>query len=113
MPKVIKSIRSEVLKLVNSGPTEKELRDVKTQIRGSLLMGSEDIENRMQSIAINENLFDRYRPVEEVISEIEEISMKDVQHFLKAMRLDLVGSLLVGKDAGLLENTLYNFDFDQ
>lgn len=113
MPKVITSVRREVLKLVTKGSTAKELNDIKTQIRGSLLMGSEDIENRMQSIAINENLFHRYKPVEEVISEIEKITLTEVNAFLKKMRLDLVGSLLLGKDAELLEKALYDFDFDQ
>jgi hypothetical protein len=46
-------------------------------------MGSEDSENRMSSLGVNEMIFQEYRPVDRVIREIEAIDQKSVNDYIK------------------------------
>lgn len=62
--------------------SEADLRLYKTQIRGGILLGADDVENRMSSLGINEMVFGEYRPVDEVVSEIESVTAKSVKQFV-------------------------------
>ncbi len=54
------------------------LADVKTQIKGNLLLSRENTVNRMSSLAKNEIYYGRHVPVEEVIERIEAVQTDDV-----------------------------------
>ncbi len=107
---VMITIRNELLKLKAKGVGPKELEFFKTQVRGSLLLGSDDIENRMSSIAVNEMVFGRYRPVNEIIDEVEAVTVESVDEFLqKYLRLEKMGRLLVGGGASEIEGWFQDF----
>jgi predicted Zn-dependent peptidase len=81
MREVIGLVRTELhrpLKL-----TDRKLRLYKNQIKGSILLGSDDLESRMNSLALNEMVFKKYRSVNEVIREIESISLSDFNLFYR------------------------------
>ena len=61
--RVIQIIKDELLKLKRDGLKKSDLDLFKTQVRGQLLMGSDDIENRMTSLGVNEMIFEDYRSV--------------------------------------------------
>lgn len=54
------------------------IEDIKTQIKGNLLLSRESTVNRMSSLAKNEIYYGREVPVEEVIRNIEQVSASDV-----------------------------------
>ncbi|MNL32754.1 hypothetical protein D3C87_1546270 [compost metagenome] len=55
----------------------------KTQVIGSILLSSDDIENRMTSLGVNEMVFGGYRSVESVIEEIKEVSVDSVNRYIR------------------------------
>ena len=60
-------------------------------------MGSDDIENRMTSLGVNEMVFADYRSVEKVIQEIETVSEKSIKMYLKEhFDLEKIAVVLMG-----------------
>lgn len=82
-PAVLGGIRREIERLSRSGLRTRELQMFKTQIKGQILLGAEDMENRMSSLGINEMVFGQYRPVDEVIAEIDKVSLSSVSDYLQ------------------------------
>ena len=86
-------------KLSEKGIQKKDLELFKTQVLGQILLGADDIENRMNSLGVNEMVFGRYRSVEEVLSEINQVNLKSLAKYmdqffdLSQMSLMLMGSL--------------------
>jgi predicted Zn-dependent peptidase len=108
-PAVLKAMRSEMLKFMAHGPRARELELFKTQVKGQILLGAEDMENRMNSLGINEMIFGKYRPVDEVIREIESVSIESVSDYVrKYFDMDQVSLMVMGdlqaKDALRLLN---------
>lgn len=104
MKSVIKTIFTELKKSQKMGISSSDLSLFKTQIKGSILLGADDIETRMQSIAVNEMVFSKYKPVEEIIAEIDEVTVSSVNRFIRE-KFDFknLGALLIGGGAGELE----------
>ena len=112
--KVMQIIKDELLKLKKNGLKESDLKLFKTQVRGQLLMGSDDVENRMSSLGVNEMVFEEYRSVESVISEIEKVSVQSVNNYLKnEFDLTKVSILLMGPEVNLLKEWVEAFDFSK
>ena len=80
---VMKLIKEEMEKFVNRSMRVNELEMYKTQVKGQILLGAEDMENRMNSLAVNEMVFGEYRPVESVIEEIDKVTVKSVREFVR------------------------------
>ncbi|MFZ4402646.1 MAG: M16 family metallopeptidase [Pseudobdellovibrionaceae bacterium] len=85
---VVDLIIKEIKKVQQKGLSAKALKMYKTQVIGGLLLGSDDLESRMSSLAVNEMIFEKYRPIDDIIAEIEKVSVKDIDRFIKD-RLDL------------------------
>ncbi len=81
--KVLRIVQAEFNRFIDRGLSEKELDMFKTQVKGQILLGAEDMENRMNSLGINEMVFGQYRPVDEVIREIENVSRRSVRSYLE------------------------------
>lgn len=97
---LVRIIQQELKKLKNSKITQKDLDLYKTQIKGSILLGSDDVENRLASIGVNEMVFGEYRSPESVIDEVEKIDLKRFQKFLKdRFPTELTSGLIVGPEA--------------
>lgn len=95
--KVINIIKDELLKIKKDGIKKSDLDLFKTQVRGQLLMGSDDIENRMTSLGVNEMVFADYRSVEKVIQEVEAVDEKSIKMYLKEhFDLEKMAVILMG-----------------
>jgi predicted Zn-dependent peptidase len=94
-PKVLKIMHGEFTRLIERGLSERELTMFKTQVKGQILLGAEDMENRMHSLAVNEMVFGEYRPVDEVIEEIDNVSRRSVQNYLEKYFKKVPDSLMV------------------
>lgn len=96
---VVNTILKSMTEIKKNGISPHHLKLFKTQVIGSILLGSEDVENRMMSLGINEMVLRRYKPVQEVIDEIQAVSKKSVTQYLeKYFQLDNFGGLLLGSN---------------
>lgn len=80
---VLKIMKSEFERFVDKGIKRSDLNMFKTQVKGQILLGAEDMENRMNSLGINEMVFGEYRPIDQVISEIDQVSIKSVNDYVR------------------------------
>lgn len=68
-------VREEVAKLAKGPISKQELDDAKQNLRGSILLSTENPESRMSRLARNELLFKRFVPIDEVLEKIEAVDM--------------------------------------
>lgn len=112
--KVIQIINDELLKIKTNGIKASDINLFKTQVRGQLLMGSDEIENRMSSLAVNEMIYKAYVPVDQVISEVEQISEESMQAYIdKYLDLKKAAVVLVGPNLKQHTTWLQEYDFSQ
>jgi predicted Zn-dependent peptidase len=58
---------------------------LKDNLRGTILLNSDSVENRMTSIAKNEMFFGRYYSMSEVTKQIEKVKASDIQRIAKSL----------------------------
>ena len=110
MKSVMRTIQREVINLKKRGIRASDVELFKTQVKGSLLLGTDDIENRMSSIAVNEMVFGEYRSVEDVIMEIEAVSPKTVKQFMdEHYHPEKFGVMLLGAGAHAHHEFVQNY----
>lgn len=98
-------ISKEFQKLRKQGVSKHDVEMFKTQVIGSILLSSDDIENRMTSLAVNEIVFGHYRSVESVIEEIKEVSFDSVNHYIRnEIDLNKTSGVLLGPDVDNLKS---------
>ena len=100
-PKHVKQLiqiaQGEVEALREGGMKRADLDLYKTQVKGQILLGSDDIENRMNSLGVNEMVFGEYRSVDRIMQEIDRINLDTVHAYIeKFIRPDNLGLLLMG-----------------
>jgi predicted Zn-dependent peptidase len=106
---VLKIMKTEFERFVDRGIKRSDLNMFKTQVKGQILLGAEDMENRMNSLGINEMVFGEYRPIDRVIAEIDQVSIKSVNDYvrkyldLKQTSLMVMGDLEPSEALKLLE----------
>lgn len=94
---VLQLIREEMEKFVSKGMRSSELEMYKTQVKGQILLGAEDMENRMNSLAINEMVFQEYRSVDSVIEEIDQVTVRSVRDYVrKYFDMDKTSLMVMG-----------------
>ncbi len=97
LKKLLKALFSEMDRFYNHGVSPKEVELIKTQLKGQIILAHEDLEYRMNSIAIGELLVGRPRSLEEVIAEIDSIKIDRVNEYLKHYwNKDKLGILCMG-----------------
>lgn len=108
LQKVIRILKSELESLKEKGIKRSELNLYERQVKGGIIMGAEDMENRMNSLAVNDMVFGHYRSVERVLSDISEISLDSVNKYIdRYFDLSKMGVLVVGDvDAAKTEKWL-------
>ncbi len=99
-PRALQQIKIEMERLVESGLSSEELDFYKRQIKGQILLGADDMDNRMNSLGINEMVFKQYRPVEKVIEEIDALTPQHIRSYidqdldLKNLKAILLGDVM-------------------
>lgn len=74
-------IFKELQKLSNEPVPQKELDEAKAQLKGKLLLSLESMSNRMRRLAKSEIYFERYVTLDELVSNIDAVTVEDVQEF--------------------------------
>ncbi|MES2965504.1 MAG: pitrilysin family protein [Bdellovibrionota bacterium] len=96
-PTVIELILKELKRLKREGMTRDEIEFYKRQVKGSILLGADDIENRMNSLAVNEMMFGKYRSVDDVIADVDAVNFDSVHDYIqRKMDIETIGMLLMG-----------------
>lgn len=95
--RVVRIIHDELKRLKKEGMSDSDLQLFKNQVRAGVLLGADDVENRMNSIGVNEIVFRDYRSVEKVIKEIEAVTLKKMKEYInKYLLLDRMSLLVMG-----------------
>lgn len=98
-------ISKEIKKLRTQGVSKHDVEMFKTQVVGSILLGSDDIENRMTSLAVNEMVFGKYKAVEAVIDEIKAVTVDSVNHYIQnELSLNKASGVLLGPGVNELKS---------
>ncbi|WP_147802308.1 M16 family metallopeptidase [Alkalicoccus halolimnae] len=82
---VYEIIDSTIYDISRNGITEKELRNAKEQLKGSLLLSLESSSSHMSRNAKNELLLQNHKSVDEIVERIEAVSMDEIKSL--SMRL--------------------------
>ncbi len=80
---VIGLVIDEVTRLAEGGFKDSELELYRNQLLGEVLMGEDELDSRMSSLALNELLFSKYRPVELVEEEVRSITASQMNQFFE------------------------------
>ena len=81
-------IRKELKELKEKGLNSEDIELYKTQAKGQIIIDSNDIDDRANSIAISEMVFGEYRSLDQIISDIDRVSKDSVMEFID-LKLDL------------------------
>ncbi len=65
--------------------TDDELRNAKNQLRGTIIMSNESAESRIGRIIKAETAYNRYISVDEIIDEIEKITLEEIRNFASTL----------------------------
>lgn len=105
-------VSKELRKLKDKGISKSDVRLFKTQVIGGIILGSEDVENRMTSLGLNEIVFGKYRPVDEVVAEVEAVDDNRVNEFVRAyLRPEKMAGVLVGPEVEKAKTWWENLEF--
>lgn len=97
VPEALAVTIEEITKLRVKGFAREEMEMVRTQVRASTILGSDDPDSRMQSIGINEMIFGRYRPISEVLAEFERVKPEAVRDLAEeSLHPETLGITLMG-----------------
>jgi predicted Zn-dependent peptidase len=109
---LIDIVKRELQKVKKSGITKSDVELYKTQVIGSILLGADDVENRMTSLGVNEMVFEKYRSMESVVEEIEQVTYKSVNQFIdERFNLDQIAGVLLGPGVKSLASWWDEYDF--
>ncbi len=91
-----KALQETAYTLASTGMTEKELKNGKEQLKGSLMLSLESTNSRMSRNGKNELLLKKHRSLDDIVEEIDEVTISQVNQ--------LAASLLQGTPSVSLIN---------
>ncbi len=74
----------ELEKLSRKNASPQELEHFKTQVIGQIRLNSDDLENRMNSLAINELNFEEYKSVDWVVEQVQKVNLESIEAWRKS-----------------------------
>ncbi|MEN2464524.1 pitrilysin family protein [Ornithinibacillus sp. JPR2-1] len=83
LPLLKDTIEQTVENLMEKGLTDKELRNSKEQLKGSLMLSLESTNSRMSRNGKNELLLNRHRTLDEMIQEIDAVSHESIKQVIE------------------------------
>ena len=95
----IESILEEIKLMLENGITENELKDAKSNQKGSMSISYEQPDNKMTDISIQEIYYNTYYSLEERMKMIDNITLADINHLInhlfskKVFHLSAIGDI--------------------
>jgi len=83
--------------LIKTGFNDEQFELYKSQLLSEILMSEDDLDNRMNSLAVNELVYGEARPVEHVVEEVERLSLSAVNSYLKTYMDNEPGVVILGQ----------------
>ncbi|MBC7347609.1 MAG: insulinase family protein [Clostridia bacterium] len=84
---VVRLILRELAKIKKEGITREELRRSQEQMRGSLLLGMENVSNRMSRLGKTELCYGRVITTEEMLEQLSRVTPEEVQYLAERLFL--------------------------
>ncbi|MFC0558556.1 M16 family metallopeptidase [Halalkalibacter alkalisediminis] len=78
LDELTKSLLETASVLAEEGMTDKELRNGKEQLKGSLMLSLESTNSRMSRNGKNELLLKKHRTLDDIVNEIDQVTLSDV-----------------------------------
>jgi predicted Zn-dependent peptidase len=75
---VLETVQKEIIKITRGELSGSDLEEAKEHLIGGIYLAAESAENRMMRLAKNEIIFERYVSQEELISNLERVSVDEV-----------------------------------
>ncbi|MDP4156708.1 MAG: insulinase family protein, partial [Bacillota bacterium] len=92
------TIQETLDKLKAEGITDKELKNTKEQLKGSLMLGLESTNSRMSRNGKNELLLKRHRSLDEIIEQIDSVTMTGVNSMANSIFTDQYSLSLISPE---------------
>ncbi len=109
---ILKLLNDEFKLLLDKGISSEELNLYKTQVKANIVMGMDDLESRMNSIGVNEMVFKKYRSAEDVIEDLDKISLESFNKMLPRSLIPVkMATLCMGESSGLKEFNNFKWSF--
>lgn len=99
------TVQETLGKLKQTGITEKELKNSKEQLKGSLMLSLESTNSRMSRNGKNELLLKRHRSLDEIVDQIDQVTKLSVDEMAKVTFTDEYSIALVSPD-GVIPNNI-------
>ncbi len=104
------TFKKEIVKVKKTGVSQTDLKHFGRQIIGQLLLGADDVENRMSSLGVNELVFGCYKPLSLIVDEIKKVTPSSVSQYSEEyLDVSHMGVLLLGPQADEFSKNL-NFN---
>src|SRR5438270_342627 len=99
---VVRSIVAEFRQLKSERITDEELRRVKDQLKGSLMLSLESSNSRMSNLARQEMYFDKFFDLDEIIERVEAVQKEELMEMAQQMfRKESVAVTVLGNLNGM------------
>ncbi|MBI3945164.1 MAG: insulinase family protein [Armatimonadetes bacterium] len=82
---VLALIRQECDRVLGEGVTDREVAQARSQLKGSMLLALEGTDSRMSRIARSYLYFGRVLPIEEIVRDIDRVTVDDVNRVARAV----------------------------
>ncbi len=82
---LLKAIKKEIKRFIEEPPTEREVEDAKTHLKGNIILVREDMETRMKRLARQYMMNGRVYPFEQSFRYIDSISRESVVEFSREL----------------------------
>jgi predicted Zn-dependent peptidase len=92
------TIQETLDKLKQDGITEKELNNTKEQLKGGFVLGLESTNSRMSRNGKNELLLKRHRSLDEIIEQIDSVTMEGVNKMANSIFTDQCSLSLISPE---------------
>ncbi|MDT0159339.1 MULTISPECIES: pitrilysin family protein [Bacillaceae] len=101
---LFETIQETLATLKRDGITEKELKNSKEQMKGSLMLSLESTNSRMSRNGKNELLLGRHRSLDEIVEQIDKVSEAGVNEMANSIFSDQFSVSLISPDGVLPKN---------
>lgn len=100
--KVVAEIVTEFRRLKDELVGDEEMRRVKDQLKGNLMLSLESSTARMSNLARQDMYFDRFFDLDEIIARVEQVTPEEIQEMAASMfRSDSIGVAVLGNLEGM------------
>lgn len=109
---ILELLNQEFKNLLKRGISLEDLNLYKTQVKANIVMGMDDLESRMNSIGVNEMIFRKYRSADDVLRDLDKITIDSFNTLLpRVFDPSHMSILCMGDQTRLEDFDKFEWDF--